>query len=83
MEPPKLINNFNSRNLNKCAFLLAGTAEFKDVVFIDGSKIATIYLDNVDREVVKSFWIPGVQVDLMAFLRARAFLRTKIDEKRH
>ena len=77
----RFIPNFNTKNLNKAAFLIA-----KGAVYLraecDSNGIATIFLNNVTRHASKEFWNPEALVPIWGFLNSKRWLQDQIVNSR-
>lgn len=77
-----VINGFETRNLDKAAYLLIRGARYHDCYHQDPtSKIAVIILDNVNKRHSKEFWQDTLMVEFWTWKRTRKFLKVKIHEK--
>lgn len=84
-EPNKsrVLNNYNTKNLNKAAFLLMRGATYGGCVCPPDEPIATILLSNVNVRHRDEFWHDDVVVELWSFIRMRKWLKERIQEVRH
>lgn len=77
-----VIDNFETRNLDKAAYLLIRGARFNDCYLQDPeSRIAVIVLDGVNKRHAKAFWQDNLLVEFWTWKRTRKFLKVKIHEK--
>lgn len=78
-----ILNNFETKNLDKAAYLMIRGARYLDCFQVDpSSRIAVIILDNVNRRHAKEFWNDELLLEFWAWKRTRKFLKVKIQEKR-
>lgn len=78
-----IIDNFETKNLDKAAYLMIRGARYADCFHLDpASRIAVIILDNVNRRHTKEFWNDELLLEFWAWKRTRKFLKVKIQEKR-
>ncbi len=79
----KIINSYETKNLNKCAYLLIRGATYQGCKFPLNEYIAIIILDNVNKKYVDEFWDDSLTVEFWTFIRMRTWLKNKIQEKRN
>lgn len=76
-----VINDFNTKNLDKAAYLMTKGARYKDCSIPDkDSPIGFVILDNVARHHVREFWNQDVEFEFWPWKRNRKFLKDKIAE---
>lgn len=76
----KIFNSYETRNLNKTAYLLMHGAVYKDCQ-VDAQGYSTFILDNVNKRHRDDFWHDDVVIELWTFVRMRKFLKEKVQEK--
>lgn len=81
-EPRKsrIINNYETKNLNKSVYLLMNGAAYRGCR-LEQPPIATIIMDNVNPRIVDQYWEDGLMIDFWSFIRMRKWLKEKIQQK--
>lgn len=75
-----IIDGYNTKNLNKAAYLLMKGSRYVDVI-TDERGIGQIFLDNVNRRHVDEYWKEDMILEFWTFDRQRKFLKTEISKK--
>lgn len=73
----RIINNYETKNLNKATYLISRGAKYKGCHW-DNPKIATIILNNVNMQFRDDFWTNDVPVDLKKFIETRRFIKGRL-----
>ena len=77
-----IIDGYNTKNLNKAAFLLTKGSRYVKVV-TDENGIGNIFLDNVNRRHVDDYWKEDMVIEFWTFDRQRKFLKKEMDKENH
>lgn len=75
-----IIDGYNTKNLNKAAFLLTKGSRYVKVV-TDQNGIGNIYLDNVNRRHVDDYWKEDMVIEFWTFDRQRKFLKKEMEKE--
>jgi hypothetical protein len=81
-ERAKIINNYETRNLNKAAYLILKGATYVSCKFELGNPIAILILNGVNTRHRDHFWTDDLIIEYWTFMRKRHWLKNKIEESR-
>lgn len=72
-----IIDDYNTKNLNKAAYLLMRGARFVKVL-TDDNGIGQIFLDNVNRRYVDDYWKEDMVLEFWSWDRQRKYLKEQM-----
>lgn len=76
-----IINDYNTANLNKAAFLLTKGARYISCE-IQENNMGRFYLENVNKRHVDEYWKDDLMVEFWSYSRSREFLKNHLREIR-